>query len=98
MEIISTIKGKIPPKKVKEFKEGYEKLKTITLPEGMNSFYLLQDASDPDAYIIVAVMENEEALQRMQGSKETPVRDLFINMQAEPVLKVFKMIDKFPEI
>ncbi|HMK53348.1 MAG TPA: antibiotic biosynthesis monooxygenase [Methanobacteriaceae archaeon] len=93
MEIITTIKGKIQPSKVDKFKEGYEKLKTLTLPEGMKSFYLLQDGNDPDAYIIVASMENEEALQKMQRSKATPVFDLFMNMEAEPVPKVFKVMD-----
>jgi hypothetical protein len=82
MEVITSIKIKVPDSKIDELKSGFESLKDHTWPKGM-VVYLSQDANENGSYILLIIMEDEEILEKIKSTPETPILDLFKKLGIE---------------
>jgi len=95
MEVITSMKVKVPDSKLNELKSGFESLKDYAWPKGMIT-YLSQDANEKGSYILMIIMEDEKALEKIRSATETPIFDLLKKLGVEPTSKeVYNVINRF---
>ena len=96
MEFITFIKVKVPDSKLVELKEGFKSLKEYGWPE-QQIIYLLQDPNVNGSYILMTVMEEEKAQEKIRSVTQTPIFDLLQKLGLEQTSKeVYNVINKIP--
>ena len=91
MEVITFVKGNIPPSKREEFELSYEVLKKNKKPDGLIASYLLEDNKEEGLYLIETVWASQEALDKMRSEGKPAAIELFNKVGVEPTLKVYNM-------
>ena len=95
MEVITFVKGTVPPSKIEEFESGYENLKRIMKPKGLIASYLLQGANEEGIYIIENVWASQKALDKMRSEERPAGIELFMKFGVKPSLRVYNVVNSF---
>ena len=85
MELITFLKGTVPPSKIEEFVSGYEALKQFRNPEGLITSYLLQNTKEKGIYIVENVWASQNDLDKMRSEEKPAVIGLFMKLELNRV-------------
>jgi hypothetical protein len=93
MEVMTTVKIKVPDSQLDELRTCYESLNEYTWPDGM-LIYLLQDPNNEQSYTLMMIIKDDNALEKIETT-ESQILDLFQNL--EIISKEdYKVVNKFP--
>ncbi len=97
MVVHTVVEGKIPASKKREFEEAFAVAKKEDLPPGLVTSILLKNAKAQETYRIQTVWENQEALEKMRSTTQTPKAvELFRSVGIAPTLEIYEQVDSIP--
>ena len=96
MQVMSVVRGKVPPSKSKEFEKSYASIRESQLPPALSQSFLLKDRNQEGVYQIATVWESLEILMKYKkawkkGKQMPKAVELFQSVGIKPKIESYEI-------
>ncbi len=97
MQIISVVKGKVPPSKMKSLETSFASLRQRPKPPGWLRSSLFKNNKKPTIYRIETVWADMESFENMVCNTPRPTAsELFENVGVKATVEIFELTESLP--